>query len=150
MKINDAENSSAYIRRAAYESWPAATGPQPVAAPLVKKVKPVKAKGAGEGTEETEVEVEKDEGEATPEGNKRLLADILSVSDVVRRQRLVRRGGVSTFKRGDGCTSGGVRALGACVCVFLVLCDPRVVCSCWFRRAWRRVLLRFFSVGARR
>ena len=67
--------------RTAYESWPAATGPQPVAAPLVKKVKPVKSKGVGvgEGTEEMEVEVEKDEGEATPEGNKRLLADILSV-----------------------------------------------------------------------
>lgn len=66
---------------AAYESWPAATGPQPVAAPLVKEVKPVKTKGAGEGAgEEMEVEVEKDEGEATPEGNKRLLADILSVS----------------------------------------------------------------------
>eukprot|EP00903_Cladosiphon_okamuranus_P015551 g14356.t1 len=63
-----------------YESWPAATGPQPAAAPLMKKVKPVKTKGVGgEGSEEIEVEVEKDEGEATPDGNKRLLADILSV-----------------------------------------------------------------------
>lgn len=52
-----------------YESWPAATGPQPVAKPIVKKT----------GEEGKEVEVEEDEGDATPEGNKRLLADILSV-----------------------------------------------------------------------
>ncbi len=67
----------------AYESWPAAKGPQPAAPPLVKK--PAKSEGlggaaaAGGSEEEKEVEVEQDEGEATPDGNKRLLADILSV-----------------------------------------------------------------------
>lgn len=55
-----------------YESWPAATGPQPVAKPLVKKT--------GSAMDADDKEVEEDEGEATPEGNKRLLADILSVS----------------------------------------------------------------------
>ncbi|CAB1108308.1 unnamed protein product [Ectocarpus sp. CCAP 1310/34] len=57
-----------------YESWPAATGPQPVATPLVKQ-----PATAAAGAEEKMVEVEQDEGEATPEGNKRALADILSV-----------------------------------------------------------------------
>lgn len=61
----------------AYESWPAATGPQPVATPLVKQ--PAAAATAAAGAEEKMVEVEQDEGEATPEGNKRALADILSV-----------------------------------------------------------------------
>ncbi|CAM9663790.1 unnamed protein product, partial [Ectocarpus sp. 6 AP-2014] len=60
-----------------YESWPAATGPQPVATPLVKQ--PAAAATAGAGAGEKMVEVEQDEGEATPEGNKRALADILSV-----------------------------------------------------------------------
>ncbi|CAN0429775.1 unnamed protein product, partial [Ectocarpus sp. 12 AP-2014] len=60
-----------------YESWPAATGPQPVATPLVKQ--PAAAASAAAVAEEKIVEVEQDEGEATPEGNKRALADILSV-----------------------------------------------------------------------
>lgn len=60
-----------------YESWPAATGPQPVAKPLVKRA--ADAGSEKKGGEEKVVEVE-DEGEATPEGNKRSLADILSVS----------------------------------------------------------------------
>lgn len=59
----------------AYESWPAATGPQPLASALVKKTVGV----AGVGKETEEREVEEDDGEATAEGNKRLLADILSV-----------------------------------------------------------------------
>lgn len=64
-----------------YESWPVATGPQPVAKPIAKKT--------GSAMDDNDKEVEEDEGEATPEGNKRLLADILSVSheDSPRRRR---------------------------------------------------------------
>lgn len=63
-------------RISVYESWPAAKGPQPVAKPLVKATGEAGSKEKeGGGAEE-----EEDEGEATPDGNKRLLADILSVS----------------------------------------------------------------------
>lgn len=58
-----------------YESWPAATSPQPVAKPLVKR------KEGDSGEKEVE---EENEGEATAEGNKRVLADILSVSEKKR------------------------------------------------------------------
>lgn len=51
-----------------YENWPAATGPQPSAPPITSTA------GEGKGTE-----ADLDEGEATPNGNKRLLADVLSV-----------------------------------------------------------------------
>ncbi|CAM9644994.1 unnamed protein product [Scytosiphon promiscuus] len=62
-----------------YESWPAAKGPQPVAKPLVKKPVTVPGSKGGDDAEEKVLEVEKDDGEATPDGNKRALADILSV-----------------------------------------------------------------------
>lgn len=54
-----------------YESWPPATGPRPVLKPAVKKPGEEGESGDGQGLEA--------EGEATPEGNKRSLADILSV-----------------------------------------------------------------------
>lgn len=71
-------------KNAAYESWPAAKGPQPVAKPLVKKPVPVPGAAGGNDAEEKvlEVEAEADDGEATPDGNKRALADILSVGDL--------------------------------------------------------------------
>lgn len=55
-----------------YESWPPATGPRPVLKPAMKKPGEEGESGDGQG-------LEADEGEPTPEGNKRSLADILSV-----------------------------------------------------------------------
>ena len=130
----DNMNCCANLPTAAYESWPAATGPQPVAAPLVKKVKPVKTKGAGgEGSEEVEVEVEKDEGEATPEGNKRLLADILSVRARTMMLQQVASGvgcgnveaKTAVFGRRCGGMRGGTKKRMIHAFCFLVLLNTR-------------------------